>query len=240
MRLFHALIEKNNDFASRNPVTLVALGDSVTHGCFETFRTHDGGLECRYDYESVYHARLRKKCATILPAAPLNVINAGISGDSAPGGLARLQRDVLHFAPDLVTVCFGLNDVNGGMEKIEQYTTALTGIFQALHDHHIDTIFITPNMMNSYVSPALTDPGLAEFAAHTAALQQTGVMDAYMEAARTVCTQMDVPLCDVYRQWRHLADAGVDTTALLANHINHPTREMHALFADALFAMLAF
>ena len=31
-----------------------------------------------------------------------------------------------------------------------------------------------------------------------------------------------------------LRAAGVDTTALLSNHINHPTREMHDLFAISL------
>ena len=28
---------------------------------------------------------------------------------------------------------------------------------------------------------------------------------------------------------------GVNTTRLLANYINHPTREMHALFAETLY-----
>jgi hypothetical protein len=31
-----------------------------------------------------------------------------------------------------------------------------------------------------------------------------------------------------------MKSAGVDTTALLSNRINHPTREMNALFADEL------
>ena len=43
---------------------------------------------------------------------------------------------------------------------------------------------------------------------------------------------------DCYEKWMRLAESGVDTTALLANAINHPTREMHWLFANALLEEL--
>ena len=32
--------------------------------------------------------------------------------------------------------------------------------------------------------------------------------------------------------------SGVDTTALLANHINHPARDMHALFVHRILEQL--
>lgn len=35
-----------------------------------------------------------------------------------------------------------------------------------------------------------------------------------------------------------MAKAGVDTTSLLSNDINHPTREMHYLFAYELVKMI--
>ena len=40
------------------------------------------------------------------------------------------------------------------------------------------------------------------------------------------------------RRWKSLAAAGEDTTACLANYINHPTRPMHRLFAEALLEVL--
>ena len=43
-----------------------------------------------------------------------------------------------------------------------------------------------------------------------------------------------VAVCDVYSKWKEMAKTK-DTTLLLANRINHPTREMHQLFADSLF-----
>ena len=58
--------------------------------------------------------------------------------------------------------------------------------------------------------------------------------DAYMDAAREDCTRLGVTVCDAYARWKKLQQAGVDTTTLLSNRINHPDRQMHALFADCL------
>ena len=41
------------------------------------------------------------------------MINAGISGNTTPAGLARMDRDVLAHKPQLVTIMFGMNDVTG-------------------------------------------------------------------------------------------------------------------------------
>ena len=45
---------------------------------------------------------------------------------------------------------------------------------------------------------------------------------------------MGVTVCDCYSQWKRLSQTQ-DITHLLVNRINHPTREMHELFAQMLF-----
>ena len=65
-------------------------------------------------------------------------------------------------------------------------------------------------------------------------LQNSGVMDRYMESARAICARRGVPVCDCYAQWKQLQAAGVNTTELLSNKLNHPTREMNWLFAVSL------
>jgi hypothetical protein len=77
-----------------------------------------------------------------------------------------------------------------------------------------------------------------EYAAVTAELQNSGVMDAYMGRARQAARAHGVPVCDCYEIWKRLHAAGADTTALLSNYINHPTRELHRMFAHELFTML--
>ena len=63
-------------------------------------------------------------------------------------------------------------------------------------------------------------------------------MDAYVQGMRDVAKELDVPLADVYAEWKRMAAEGMDTTALLVNGMNHPTPEMHKLFAEKLFDLI--
>jgi len=44
------------------------------------------------------------------PKRRLSFFNAGWGGDTAPGSLARLDRDVLQLKPSLAVICLGMND----------------------------------------------------------------------------------------------------------------------------------
>lgn len=234
------LARRNNDPKGSGVVKAVFLGDSVTHGCFEIYPTPGGGIETVYDPEAVYHSLLRKKLLAIFPRAPLNVINAGISGDNAPGGLKRLERDVLSVSPDLVVVSFGLNDACQGMDKLENYTGALREIFERTKAAGAEVVLLTPNMMCRYADPRLTDPTCYKVAQDVSEVQNQGQLDRYMAAAIATAEDCGVTVCDCYGRWKALDRLGLDTTGLLSNHINHPTRAMHELFADELFRLIVF
>ena len=79
------------------------------------------------------------------------MINAGISGNNTLQGLERLDRDVLRLSPDLVTVCFGLNDCCNGESFIDAYSRNLGEIFDRCLACGADVIFLTPNRMNTRV-----------------------------------------------------------------------------------------
>ena len=83
----------------REPVRIVCLGDSITGVYY-----HSGGLRA---YPEMLEIALRQA----YPNAPVTVRNAGISGDTTKGALARLDRDVIAHHPHLVTVMFGMNDL---------------------------------------------------------------------------------------------------------------------------------
>jgi len=117
----------------------------------------------------------------------------------------------------------------------DAYREGLRSIFRQLREHHIETIFMTPNMMCTYSSPQLTSEWLLNMGERCAAAQNNGQMDAFMQAAVEACRQEKVTLCDCYSDWKKLEKAGADITYLLANYLNHPTREMHRLFAERLF-----
>jgi lysophospholipase L1-like esterase len=234
------LSSKSSDIRSKSPVTIAFLGDSVTQGCFELCAGRGGGFDVVYDYEAVYHTKLKKMLQYLYPTAPVNIINAGISGDNSQQGFSRIDRDVLSYSPDLAVVCFGLNDACSGLSKLDNYVNALQNILRSLKSRGVETVFMTPNMMNTYVSPLTFPDSALKIAGQTAEIQNSGVMDAYMEAARKLCAEEEIPVCDCYSKWKSMYEAGVDTTALLSNLINHPTREMHSLFAVSLFEMILY
>ena len=238
MQIRERIKECISEPGQHRPIVIGFLGDSVTQGCFEIYRTGEDSIETEFRSGQAYHGKLKRMLEEVFPSVPFNIINAGLSGDNAQNGKLRLKRDILAFAPDLVVVCFGLNDVNFGLEKLGDYEAALEGIFQELKEAGIDVIFLTPNMMSIRVVADENDPLIRSILAEITAHQVNGDMDAYMDRAREVCARNQVPVCDCYAKWRRLEECGADVTRLLANHVNHPKEQMHWLFAGALFDMI--
>lgn len=213
-----------NEFIEEGPINIVAFGDSVTYGAL---------AEGEVDYENVYWNLLRKKILEQSNGIPINAINAGIGGLTAAASLKRLGKQVLSHNPDLVIVCFGLNDV---YDDLATYTDALEVIFKSCAENGAEVIFMTPNMFNTYVADD-TKEELRECAARTAKFQNEGKMDLYVEKAIETALKSNVKVCDCYSRWKELS-ASADITMLLANRINHPNGEMHKLFAEMLFDVL--
>ena len=169
-----------------------------------------------------------------LNALPKNIINAGISGDTAEHGAKRLERDVLRHDPDLVILSFGKNDIWGGDEGLLKYISATKEIIRAVKERGIEIVYLTCSMLNTDVSPHITDEGIRELAEKTAKIQQDGTMDKYQNAVMELCRQEGVPVCDLYGDWKLMQKNGVNITELLANKINHPIRELNWLAAMSL------
>ncbi len=231
MEFLRKMAAKHDDKYGKAPVTIAFLGDSVTQGCFEIYETGGGGLDTVYDAENNYAHKVASVLRHMCPGAQLNVIAAGISGDNAPNGNARLERDVLPFKPDLTVVCYGLNDSGGGFDGITRYTDALESIFTRLQAAGSEVIFMTPNTMNFNTSCHITCDLFKGLAEHFAAIMKDGVLDAYIDAAKATAEKCGVPVVDCYARWKAMEAAGVNTTELLSNKLNHPTREMHWMFA---------
>lgn len=231
MEKFAAKVKSN---WNEPPVRLAFLGDSVTQGCFEIYKTSETSLETVFDQNNGYHQHLRNMLATLYPNVPVNIINAGVSGGSAPHGLQRLERDVLSANPDLVVVNFGLNDCGGGEEKLQKYADAMDTIFATLQERGIEAILLTPNMMCDHVSCMVTDPLFKQVAEKCAKRQNEGTLDLYVNTAKEIAAKHGAAICDCYTKWKTMNAHGVNTTRLLANYINHPTREMNKLFATSL------
>jgi lysophospholipase L1-like esterase len=232
-RFAEKLVGKQKDIFGKEPVTVAFLGDSVTQGCFELYHPSENAIETVFDYSEGYPYKFVQLLKEVCPAAQVNLINSGISGGWAENGLERLDRDIMKFSPDLLVVSFGLNDCMRGKEYLPQYAEALEGIFKRAAEK-MPVIFMTPNMMCSRETYT-TDGTYAGSYAACAQKQNDGTASAFMQTAIETAKKCGVYVCDCYKKWTALNEAGVDTTALLANHCNHPVRDMHWLFAWSLF-----
>lgn len=224
MKVQEKLFMERPQLEKEGPITIVAFGDSVTHGAV---------APNEIDYDTVFWQRLRRKLNAVRNYVPINVINAGIGGMTALGSVSRIDRHVLCHNPDLVIVQFGLNDVNG---TLEEYLGALRTIFTKCAQSGADVIFLTPNMLNTYVADDTAKVHL-DYAKKTADMQNSGKMDLYIYSAIELAKELSVTVCDCYSMWKELSKT-TDTTMLLANRINHPVKEMHELFAQSLFEII--
>jgi lysophospholipase L1-like esterase len=76
--------------------TIVCFGDSLTEGFGAT---EQGSADKSKSYPAFLQAKVTPR-----------VVNAGISGDTAKGGLSRVERDVLSKDPQMVIILLGGND----------------------------------------------------------------------------------------------------------------------------------
>ena len=223
MKIKEKIMLDMDGLKKHGPINIVVFGDSVTHGAVNGY----------FDYEKVYWNLLKQKLYAFREYMPINFINVSIAGTVAKEAATRLESQVIIHKPDLVIVCFGLNDVNFALED---YLNPLKEIFTRLKEENIDVIFMTPNMLNNSVAED-TPPSILEYAKATAKMQTQGKMDKYIYSAIELAKELDITVCDCYSKWKELSKTQ-DITMLLANRINHPVSEMHKLFADSLYEII--
>lgn len=230
MKIIDKIKNKALDIYAEKPVTIAFLGDSVTQGCFECY-FDEKGIQTVFDAKSSYSSRVKELLNLLYPSAQINIINSGISGDNAPNGNKRFERDIAPYHPDLVVVSFGLNDACSGRENVARYTEALKSIFEKVKALNAECIFIFQNTMNTKVSCHLKDEREKELARSFAEIQNRGDLKYYCEQAKITAKECGVEFCDLYSVWENMIEGGVDTTELLSNKYNHPVREFHYYIA---------
>jgi lysophospholipase L1-like esterase len=126
-------------FVLRRRDRIVFLGDSITE-------------------QQLYTNYVESYLATRYPELELTFFNAGWGGDTAPGGVARLQRDVLALKPSVVTLCYGMNDgrYTQPTEEIRQtFVNGLRELVRRLKRAGIRIVLLTPGMVDEHAAPHL-------------------------------------------------------------------------------------
>ncbi len=125
--------------ALAKPITLLALGDSLTSGL---------GLEANETFPAKLEAALKGRYPE------LKIINGGISGDTAADGLARLDWVLTDDVSGLI-VELGANDALRGLDAA-QTEAALDGIMAKAKAKNLPVLLLgmkaPPNMGPDYVA----------------------------------------------------------------------------------------
>ena len=125
--------------AFAKPVTLLVLGDSLTAGL---------GLEPQDAFPAKLEAALKPRHPDLI------IVNAGVSGDTAADGLARLDWALADDVGGLI-VGLGANDALRGLDAA-QTETALDGILAKAQQRNLPVLILgmkaPPNMGPDYVA----------------------------------------------------------------------------------------
>ena len=113
---FMPLAHTEQRLRSHQPITVVAIGSSSTFGT--------GATSPGYSYPSQLADILRQR----FPGARIDLVNAGIGGETVTSNLARFQHDVIAHRPDLVIWQVGMNDAFQRRDGAEVRTGILSGV----------------------------------------------------------------------------------------------------------------
>ncbi len=223
----------------KNPL-IVGLGDSVTAGKFESvfttseeFQEHlkkmtsgtvgENDIGEVSDIGNSYLTKFWQSVADLYQSTALSVVNSGIAGDNVMGMLKRLDRDVIRYQPDLVTINPALNwDEHMGVCEI--FASYLDKIVERIkNETNADIILMTPNMM---VAPR---PDMEN---HVCSLEER------VDVIRDLAVKYDTSLADTYVVWKEYEKQGYSVKAMLANGWNHPSEVGHRLFAKVLMKVV--
>ncbi|MCQ2530695.1 MAG: GDSL-type esterase/lipase family protein [Lachnospiraceae bacterium] len=223
----------------KNPL-IVGLGDSVTAGKFEStcetpeeFQAHikkmtegtigENDIGEVSDIGNSYLTKFWQAVADYYQNTALSVINSGIAGDNVMGMLKRLDRDVIRYQPDLVTINPALNwDEHMGV--CEVFASHLDKIVERIkNETDADIILMTPNLM------VVPRPDMEN---HVCSLEER------VAVIRDLAVKYDTSLADTYAVWQEYEKQGYPVKPMLANGFNHPSEAGHRLFAKVLMKVV--
>jgi acyl-CoA thioesterase I len=187
---------------SGEPLKIVAIGSSSTVGLWV--------LSSAATYPEV----MRRELLRLQPNARIDVVNSGRVGDTIPDNLARFERDVFSFKPDLVVWQLGTNDVAWGGHPDDQLRNRVVEGVRALKASGADVI-----LMDLQSSPMV-------LASSYYSKMQTIISD--------VAQQESVGLFSRFALMRNSVDAGLSQGALVSFDGLHNSAEGYDCIGRAL------
>jgi acyl-CoA thioesterase-1 len=193
--------------AAGGPVTIVAFGDSITHGGEASapelifWRRWVADLQARY------------------PHAQITPVNGATGGDTTTRGLQRLQAKVIDARPDLVLIGFGMNDHNRRGVPLPDFERQLRELVSRIRASTTAEIVL-----------------FSTFPPNPNWLHGTRRMAEYATATARVANETRCAYADVFANWQAIT-ARKKPEDVLANNINHPNDFGHWIYCRVFAAL---
>lgn len=189
---------------------MVFLGDSIT----------EQGIYTRYvaNYFTLRY-----------PGVKFSFRNAGWGGDTAQGGLGRLKRDVLSLKPNVVSICFGMND--GGYTKLsdaamKNYQAGMNGLVTELKKAGVKVVLLTPGSVDPDRNPDLSG--------------YNDTLEALGKYVQELAQKENLPVFDLHSLMLDAQNRAkkADPSFTMIPDAVHPSQPGHAIMAYALLKAL--
>jgi len=181
------------------PVIIAALGDSLTQGWM-----------ARKGYLDFIGEMLRDK----YPDSKINIINRGIPGDTAEGGLCRVHEHVINYNPNMVFIQFALNDAFSG-ESPERYKNNIRAIIENIEENTgSDILLITSGCLDN--------------------VRENEMVNEFYAKLEELSQEYKLPIARVHEYWRSRIGEGVEFRKLVQGDMVHPTVLGYQLMAEAI------
>ncbi len=141
----------------------------------------------------------------------IDVVNAGVGGNMTSHAIARFETDVLSKNPDVVLLCFGMNDqacsLPSGISWISHsaYRANMSYIIEELQKINCDVVLITPNPVcdeSGYYTPP---------ADGTYTYNYPGSLDAFCKIIRELAIEYNCTLVDMNQEFKLLEKNDIET-----------------------------
>ena len=179
---------------------------------------------------------------------PIEVINAGVPGNTTALALQRFQKDVLDHNPSLVVIQFGINDSavdvwkNPPMEKprveLPVYLTNMESMIDRIQNQNGEVILMSPQRLSwskktrdLYGKPPYVLDDEEGF---------NVILDTYVAGLRELAVRKNVRFIDINAAYsNHPSDSGEPYSELLNKDGMHPNDKGHKLVFDLLIEELS-
>jgi len=184
---------------SGEPTLIVALGDSLTYG----WMVSKGYLDFLGEF-------LRAE----YPDSAIRIMNRGIPGDTAQGGVSRVRNDVIRHRPDCALVQFGLNDAFVGCSP-EQFRCSMEAIVEEIHECEETEIVIVTSVC-------------------LGGAKDNAFIDRFYRVLEDLALKHNLPVVRVHKYWQQKIAGGVKFESLVQFDNVHPNMVGYRYMAEAV------